>query len=319
MQLPARRHYEVRRTVVGGRGSALVLALFALASAKLDAQQGPAGVPVWVTLGEAEQAIEQNEYGEALSLLREALSAGGASPEIDFALGRIYEATGDLDLASRHYGEALAKQAEFAVEGSAYEVRYRWAALYERRSAFFEFERQLRMIIADDERFSGPGASRLRENFRRVITVEGINRFLELYREPMSFSFEAHRRLARFYVQSGRFDDGLIHSLFALTQLVTELVDGLIRFDPAYEFESMEALYADISVREDLARLSEQAGLSELLYHLGNSLYGSTREGRARSIWRLVVELDADRRFAGLAAAQLRDPQVEQTIVPDRF
>jgi tetratricopeptide (TPR) repeat protein len=56
---------------------------------------------------EAEAAIDQTRYAEALPLLRQALAHDNGDANTHNLLGFAYRKTGDLDAAFRHYGMAL--------------------------------------------------------------------------------------------------------------------------------------------------------------------------------------------------------------------
>jgi hypothetical protein len=304
-------------------GAALLLLGLGLADG-LQAQ--PATAP-WILLEEARALIadrENPDLGEALRLLRQATEQQPLFPEAELAVGEIYLREGALELAKAQFQKVLRK--EYAdllrVPEERYRVLYLLAGVQETQGLYADMQKSLELVLQDQPAYAARDQQRFRDAFLKSYLDRGLDRTLMLYRlENGGFALAAHAKLGWFDYRTGRYEPAsILHSLFALTTVVTEAMLELRRADPNYEYESLEGFLRAAARREAVRQYLVESGFFRIAYYLAAATYEAGHAAQARRLWRVLADGGWDPALAGeypaLARRQLRSPAAEPLINP---
>jgi tetratricopeptide (TPR) repeat protein len=300
-----------------------LLLLLALA-AGLQAQ--PQAAP-WILLEEARALIDDREnpdMGEALRLLRQAIEQQTLFPEAELAIGEIYLREGALQPAEAQFEKVLRKEYSdlLRVPEDRYRVLYLLAGIQETQGRYADMQKSLEQVLQGQPEYASRDQQRFRDAFLRSYLDRGLDRTLKLYRlEDSGFALAAHAKLGWFDYRTGRYEPAsILHSLFALTTVVTEAMLELRRVDPNYEYESLEGFLRAGSRREAVRLYLAESGFFRIAYYLAAATYQAGHAAQARRLWRVLAEGGWEPALAGeypgLARRQLASPSAEPLLNP---
>jgi tetratricopeptide (TPR) repeat protein len=269
----------------------------------------------WLIYEQGRSAMQKGEYGEALQLFKDAISSAGILPEAEMAIGDVYMAEGEFELAKREYEKSYNQRNAFDIPETKYEVQYRLAKLYEQQELYKQMEDRLLAIVADDRRYSETASQRLRSQVEKNYYEEGIDHVLLLYRFEESFAANAHAKLGWFYYRTGLSTKAVSHLLFSLIPAANQMTAWLHERDADFQFSGMEALLAIAATKEDLRNYSEESRIFETLYYLANATFAAGFPDQATKIWGLVAGSSLSGSYRDLARRQLKAPLIEPLLM----
>ncbi len=266
--------------------------------------------PAWLTIERAERAAVAGDFGRAIQLYRRALTLEPGSPEAEFGLARAFTAVNDYPVAEVHFRNALAAQSRLRVPDTAFEIHYGLADLYRVQRRFADYENELKAILA-----LAPEPEITPSTLRRVLTDQGLDRLLVLYRLPEDGTTRARDELAELLVGLGRYEGAIEQALVAVVQQLSTVINGILNQDPDFVYDRIDrAVAAAHSVRPVQGYL-QTSTLDKDLYYLAAALFGQGAEESALETWRVVAGLPGSGAWARRASIQLEDPEPEPLIV----
>jgi tetratricopeptide (TPR) repeat protein len=265
--------------------------------------------------------MDQGEYGKALHLFMQALEQKRIYPEAELAIGDIFKAQGEIPIAEKQYLKAYDQKDNFEVPDCKYIALYRLVRLYKEQEEYLKWEQTLFKVLKEDKAYYSDRFGRLYDTFLRVYTERGLNRLLVLYRLEEKHTIYAHGELGehynREYVQSrdktkrGELaESAMVHYLFAVVTLLSEVIEELRFWDPEYRFTDLPSLLRSTARREALYDYLIQTDIFKYLYYLGVATYAAGYEERASDIWSILKDEQQAGRYRNLAREQLTDPRV---------
>lgn len=233
--------------------------------------------PAWIVLEQADRALDNGELGRALQLYGEALADQPLLVEARLGMARVYRAQADTQVAIRMYREVLDQARQLRVADDRYAVMLELANLYDELGEIEEEIHLLRQITAEDPLFGQPTPTSQRTRMEELLRSVGINRVIVLYRLDFPQALEAHRRLARIFLDADRAglidaDQALAHAMFAVVEIVGRGVEAIIQRDPAYQFDSIEAFLAESERYRPVRTYLDDVSFSETLELLRNTI-----------------------------------------------
>ena len=272
----------------------LVLLIAAVATGDVAAQEVVrVDEPTWLILERGRLAFDSREFGEALRLFRAVKERNSTMPEVDFEIGRVFEAEGEMELALMQYERAYERKELMIVPDDAIDLLYRLARLRETREDYLQHEQLLRTIIEEiDDRFA-QSPSRLEEPLYRLLTTDGLDKLVELYRFYDSGSQRAYHLLSRTLLYHGRrYIEASKYAAISIVMTLTEIIEFARYIDPEYEFSGTEWLIATTRRFSSVGDYIEEAALYDQLYVLGHALFLSDRLIPAESVRQLLIRID---------------------------
>jgi len=252
--------------------TAVLAVLFFLASLPLLAQAAPEPdqLPSWVLFGLGQQAYEEKRFGEATVFFRQAVDRRGIYPEAEAALARIAGQGEGLALQEAQLQKALDERGLLQVPDDRYALLYALADLRLRADAGTSVEKgeaaleTWREILHDDVAYRAIEESGGLDGYFNALMAKasvvnlktatgpnqtenlvGLNRLLYLYRHPLGFSLRAHQEIAALSVRNRAYKKAVGHSLFALTGILSTVIDQVRVVHPDYVFRTLDELFAD--------------------------------------------------------------------------
>jgi len=253
----------------------------------------PTKEPTWLLFERGKYAFEQREYGEALRLFRSVKEANTGMPEADIAIGDVFRAEGELDLALLQYQRAYDARSQLQVRDDAIDLEYRMAEIYAMNEAYLQYEDELTSIIDQvDGRYAQP-PSNLEDPMIRILTEDGVDKLLELYRIEDRGSQQAYYLLSRYLLYQGRrFSEAASAATYSVIITLSEIVSFARTIDPVYEFSDVQTLLADTDRFQPVRRYVDTTELYEQLFVLGHALDASGRRQPAESVRQLLMLVD---------------------------
>lgn len=160
------------------------------------------------------------DYPGAIEAMAMAVNAGAPGDEATewsrVQLGRLYEATGDLQNSAMHYAIALRERPDyaFALAGqarvAAAEKNYRRAIDYYRKADSMITDYSIREELADIYRLDG---QRQRADSLASVIIDQLNKEENNGRSDENIGHYADRELAYAYLQRNNYDKALEHAL----------------------------------------------------------------------------------------------------------
>ena len=278
--------------------------------------------PAWLLRSWGRVAREDRNLSNAFFLLTRSLEKDPENPETLTELALSYFASSDLHQAREYLNRALDNQARLSSPDLKYFILYQLADIYSHsEDSNLDYEQILLEVVSNDEDFVSDElvTASLRKNMRRVLNsqppsnVTSLDQTIVLYRLSDSFSLEAHIRLGKFYVHSGRYNEAQQHLLFAVTKMYSRLIAKLREFDPLYAFASSREFFLLIERNDTFITYLQKAGFAEALYYLAAASYGFNprQEFVYRSIWQTLEYLPYSSSYTARAAVRLTNPQKE--------
>jgi tetratricopeptide (TPR) repeat protein len=300
-----------------------------------------ADTPPWVLLEQGRAAYEVRNLTDAMDHLLKAVEIQKDYPEVEYWLGRVYEAQGQPILAEEQYRRALELSIYLRVPDDRLLYTYSLAELLMNRGP--EGRRNAETLltgIANEERYSTPENLVLEHKYMKLTTEAGLDDLVYLYRDELNSSLKARRILGEMAWDEGRYRSSLLHSTRVVLSLLTSASSRYREKIPDWRFDIdpiNDPLFPDRDVRftgttdgvadllnliySDYPRLGdwlENEGLWPQLYLLSVSLFAGGYTDKAASIWNLMTEIDpvdgrllpkrAAGRWGRLAVRQLSEP-----------
>lgn len=288
-------------------GAAFLLA----AAAGLTAQAG--ATPAWLLYEQGKTWASQGELGKALQFYKDAILAAGVMPEAEAAIGDIYRAEGEFELAKRHYERAFNLRNALAIPAEKYDILYRWAGLYEDQERYWDMVQKLQLIVADD---------RWRQNSLLPVQVDqnyvdkGLDHVLALYRFDSWFATAAHSRLGWFYCRTGRYTEAIPYLLYTVILQVSEVDAYFKQKDSDASVTGLDGFFALVLRDAETRAWLESSSFVSDLYYLAVSSLEAGHPLRARAIWKVLASVEESGKYADLSRRQLvkpfREPFLEQ-------
>lgn len=251
----------------------VVCSLFLLSLlSPLVAQKAPEPdrLPSWVLFGLGQKAYEEKRFGDATVYFRQAVDRKGIYPEAEAALARIAAQGGGSALQEAQLLKALDERGLLQVPDDKYALLYALADLRlksDRQTSVEKGEAALetwREILKDDAAYRAVEESGGLDGYYNALmqpasevnlktatgpsitqNLVGLNRLMYLYRHPLGFSLRAHQEIAALSVANKAYKKAVGHSLFALTGILSTVLDQVRVVHPDYVFRSLDDLFAD--------------------------------------------------------------------------
>ncbi len=287
----------------------LLITLAALPAISVDVNNSPG----WLILEKGKQLFDAENYGNAMFHFRKANEALGAAPEVEYWIGRVFEAEGEYELAAEQYVGAVQKKQMLLVPGEELVIRRRLAEVYFTLGNFAGYSNELETIIRYDASAREQGADIIFEPrvIARVLTQRGINKLLELYRIDDWGGLAAYYDLGIYKYRTGFFEAAIEHLAFAFTITQTTIIEHLISRDPEYRFTTLQELFIDALKVDIIVDYAYSVNAFGQMYALAASLYESgdiIKRELARELWRFVAEYDQRSWWSDRAVRQLESP-----------
>jgi tetratricopeptide (TPR) repeat protein len=288
----------------------LFLLLFAISSSAQEKSD-----PAWILFEKGKSFYEKRDYGMAMKFFQEAIQKSGMFPEAEVAIGDVYYLEGEFALAEMQYEKAARIKNAFYIPDDKYAVLLKLSSLHESQEKYSSMEEDLLSILADDSQYADPKWSQLRTQIEDNFYRKGLDHVLMLYQLDSFFAIRAHAKLGWFYYRSGRLENSIQHSLFALIAMKSELTQVLRSRDPDFEFESLSKLFKTEPAGGDVFSYMKSSGAFRCLYYFACSVYwGTSYSVKAAEIWKLLSETTQAGEYAELSAKQLKKPWMEPPL-----
>lgn len=271
-----------------------------------------AAEPAWVLLEKGKAAYEKRDLTESLDYLLEAVELEIEYPEAEFWLGRVYEAQGQPVLAEEQYRRAINLSLYLRVPEENILYRYALAELLMARGPQRALEAQALLHgIADEEGASDPSSVSLDHQYMKLITEDGLDELVFLYRDELTSSLKARRILGEIAWNEGRYRSSLLHSTRVILSMLTTAANRYISDWPDWRFdidllEDVENPDRDIRYpgmtdgtadlidlvyqnEEILVEWMENEGFWPQMYLVSVSLFANGFSDTAETIWELMV------------------------------
>jgi tetratricopeptide (TPR) repeat protein len=272
----------------------------------------------WILYERGNAMFAQGEYGRALQLYKEAVSAAGIFPEAEIGIGDVFFEEGELQLAREQYEKAYGERNAFRIADAQYEVLYKLADLYQNENMYNRMEDALSRIVADDKKYSDAESARLKAQIEKNYTTKGIDHTLFLYQFDVPFAQVAHSRLGLFYYRSGRYEQAIVDLLYSVIYNTSEINSALHSRDVDYQFTTLSGMLTAVQGKKDLAQYVADSSLFRDLYYLAGASYAAGYPAHATQIWKLVASSTISGSYAALSARQLKAPWIEKVLGPGR-
>jgi tetratricopeptide (TPR) repeat protein len=268
----------------------------------------------WLLYEQGNTSFALKEYGEALKQYKDAIGIAGIFPEAEMAIGDVYKAEGEFDLAQTQYEKAYNLSNAFYIAGSRYDVLYKLARLFEERELYKLMEDRLTTIVNDDKHFQETPNSQMRAQVERNYLDKGLDHVLLLYSFNDSFAIDAHSKLGWFYYRTGRYSQAISHLLYSIINRVSQINGYLRDSDVDYRFSTLQDLLMAVKKSPDLASFVSSGGLYKDLYYLAGSTYANGYPEHAIALWRLVADFPEAGAYQALSRKQIKVPWLEPLI-----
>lgn len=291
----------------------LGILIFVFFSIPLFPQRVDKESPLWYLYEKGVQAFRMGNLGESLTYVKRIQEEHGEIPEAVFLMGQIYEKEGEFQFARQYYERALELRKQFYVQEDVYQVQYRLASLYHAQKKYREYEKTLREIIYEHPESHAERYEKFRDALVRIVTTEGFETVLKLYRLKNDFATRANRELGIFYCKTGRSYQAVLHLTLSQVALASTLIEEQRYLDPTYQFTSLSELVERSYSRSYLRTFLQESGAWEGFYYLASSLYLHGVAGQAKILWELTAKY-GEGELKQKSRQQLQNPQREPLI-----
>jgi len=269
--------------------------------------------PEWYLLEKGRDAFRKGDFAETLTLLKRFQATHGEKPEAVFLTGQVYEAEGENRLAQKYYERALELSKQFYVLEDKYQVLYRLAHMYLAEKRYKEYESILLEILRDHPESRSERFEKFRNSLSKLVTTDGFNAALQLYRLRNDFATRANRELGIFYCRTRRSDKAILHLTLSQIGILSTLIEEVKFIDPGYQFKDLKELLTLAVSRPYLRGYLNESGGWEGFYFLASSLYLHGVMDQAKLIWDLTSQF-AEGEMKARSQRQLQKPQPEPLI-----
>ncbi len=233
--------------------------------------------PGWLIYEKGKQLFDSGDFGESLFYFRQARERFGDIPEVEYWIGRVFEAEGEYSLAELQYELALDRAEFLEVRDDVYDVHYRLASLFFTQKRFSLYVSELRSIMDRDSetrRMSGDLYldGRL---LSKTLAEKGIDKLMELYRIDDRGGLDAYYRLGVYELRTGLVENAAELLTVSTVITFTTILDYLLKRDPEYRFTSFPELLTMALKFRLVADYLNHADAFGQLYALALALRGS--------------------------------------------
>lgn len=293
--------------------SYLGIFLFVCTTLSLFSQSSPGQEPLWFLLEKGRDALRKGNFSETLTLLKRLHAEHGEIPEAVFLTGQVYEAEGENRIAQKYYQRALELSKQFYVREDKYQVLYRLAHLLVTEKRYREYENTLYEILKDHPESRSERFEKFRSSLVRVVTTDGFEVALQLYRLKHDFATQANRELGIFYCRTRRSDKAILHLALAQIGILSTLIEELKFIDPGYQYKNLKELLTISTERPYLKGYLNESGAWEGFYYLASSLYLHGVGDQAKILFSLTAQF-GEGEMKARSQRQLQKPQAEPLI-----
>lgn len=284
--------------------------------------------PVWIIFQQGKKAFDEREYGDALTLFREAIrrEEKGQFPEAEYYIGRIFEAEGELTLAEQQYEEALLHRDRLSVPEDVNEIRYRLIHIYSLTGRKQRFYQDNMAMLTRSELYGNPEVIEDQHHrMNKTFLEEGLDYLLVLYRPELTFEREALRNLAFYHFEREEYQEAAFQLMVLCTSVISRTIEQYRSFFPDYRFESEEgfssysmtaAFLRRIDDRPLLNRFLEKSEFYKMVYYWGNCLSQLSQTERAEDLWFLIADRgDVSGIWGKRSLQQLNKPEMQEQVL----
>lgn len=294
----------------------LLLILTAMPSYAVDIESSPG----WLVLEKGKQLFDYGEFGEALYYFRQAREKLGEDAEVEYWIGRVFEAEGEHELAERQYIAALGGAQFLAVRDDVYDIRYRLADLYFTQGDFAGYESQLEAVIErDTQARAASGAVFLERRLLSTTLAErGLDKLLELYRLEDFGGLAGYYRLGVYKLRTGFIESATELLTYAFVISISTVINHAIEMDPEYRFTTFSELIGPALKSRAVQKYFEESQGFGQMYGLALSLRASEeaqKQEAALELLRLTRDYDPSGYWSGRARAQINSPFEEDFMI----
>ena len=268
---------------------------------------------LWHRLAEADRALDDRQFDEALAGYRSALRLRDPLPEAEVGIAAVLQSEGLVDEAERHLLRALDNSNHFLLAENEYRARYQLAHLYENSAQRSKFEEMLLSITNTEQQFADRRQNQIRQ---QVLVDRGIDRLFELYRFGELYTLSAHAQLGEHYVVSGNYGRAVDHLIFAIVKKGEQIVAiGTAHGLDAQSLPFTELLNSIRSIR--ILERHARAGydINRILFYLGAALYGHAPHSiEWMRAWSVVANDSRQNEWTRRARSRLSSPRLEPLV-----
>jgi tetratricopeptide (TPR) repeat protein len=263
-------------------------------------------------LNELYYRVEKASLNNSSNAALKALGTLKKYPEAEYWIGEVFRAEGELGVAIEQYQRAYDLRNQLEIPDFAQSILYRIADLRQIRQEYTLMENTYLEILKDDTLWSGIDNTFVKESMARVLTNEGIDQFLLVYRYNEYRVERAHRELGLYYYISGRHVKAVDHLLFSFLIQNSIIIQNLLDNQFDYSFSTAQDLIERIIADESLQEYVTEIEYYKTIYYLGGSYYGNGNVSLARSFWQLLADKPETGEWGARAKSQLENPFIEK-------
>ena len=267
--------------------------------------------PAWLILEYGKRAMDEGEYGVALRYFREALSKEPILPEAEMLIGDIFFGEGNFFLAERQYQKALDQSHQLYILDERYTILEKLAGLYQvMPGRDDDYREALVQIVLEDADFNAARESPLGERYMEILSQDGFDYLVTLYRLESHAELIAHTRLGMLYHAEEDYRMSTLHFIFAVLTVFSKGIEELKFHDPDYLYEDAREFFRRTARYDLITEYFSDTMLYLNLYYLGDSLVRLMPDGGRESaveLFRIVEELAATDQVRRLASRRLAE------------
>lgn len=228
-----------------------------------------------------------SRIGDSTEALRKAAADLRYYPEAEFGIGRIYLAEGEARLAELQMLRAYDMSGSLELGDDRYAMLESLADIYKTQGDLQDYEQRLREIADASDLFAAKD-SFYRNAMERTLAMQGVDKFITLYRVEDSFATRAYSRLGALYLEAGR-PLAVIYLAAAVNAVLTKELDEIKVDEPNYEYKNLADLAARIAASEGMSAYAAVMGLWRDMVLLGEALALGGSRDTARELWSVVI------------------------------
>jgi len=280
--------------------------------------------------------VPKASFNNSATAALEAFSKLKDYPEAEYWIGEIYRIEGELTLALSQYRKAFAMRDYLEDPGFSVTLQYKIASILRTRQEYTEMERTYLAIINEKDTLwananaaeggntnngrqnvpvphAQASASFARSSMTRILSDQGVSRFMELYRYNNNTVEQAHRLLGFYYAAQGR-PSAEQHLMFAFLIQNTIIIEEVKRRQYDFSFTDLQALLQEINRNRLLLSYIDEVEYFKTIYYLGASLHRNGKTPVARTLWEFLASVPQAGEWQDRAVNQLRSPRLEPIV-----
>lgn len=269
--------------------------------------------PPWILYKRGLFEYRNREFGTALRYFRGALRKKSPYPEAEYGIGLIFQEEGEYELAIKQYKKALEHKGKLYISSLEYDILGQLAQVYGLGEKYNRYEETLNKIIDRNAYFSEHANSNLLNRYKSILSEEGLNKLLILYRIEEKYPSSSVSQLGIFYYRTGRYNAAAEYLCTSVITNLTEIIQELMVLDPEFEFETVKEVLNRSQGKYKITRYIEESGFFMNLYYLANSMYALQELESAKNLWQIVRNYN-DGTWGRRAENQIRSPIMEPLL-----